>query len=466
MLFKIQKELIQNRNMKLSLEVETDISKYKRLKKEYEKLPATAKQKLTPQFQVYLLLLANSHNDLQFGTQLFLKHNYENIKDATAQLALGRFYAKCGQRNKVINLLLPLLDEKELQASDLEVLFMNLFEIAQHGDCERVLQYALENYPNDLGWKIEALTYQIMLSHRYPQNQEDIVNNLKYLYPRCQTANEYNRMAICLLIAGYFDDGLKTFDLSLQKIEPAFSVEKTLPFDSSKCRESMDEIIDILAINEIKAFPVFGSLLGLVRDGKFMEYDKDADIGIFVNHYDEVYKVALLLCELPKFLAPAMLNDSKESHFWNLPIWDVERNVGVDLFFFHRQESHFEAGLHDAGGIFKWQFMPFELVQRDLAGKTYWLPNNTEQHLTELYGDWLQPVEVWDSLVNCPNIALTSKPVVFFYGLKRLYDALNEGKGKKALNYYQTLTARWGMQFSEDADRNIKKLLEQSELIK
>jgi len=32
-------------------------------------------------------------------------------------------------------------------------------------------------------------------------------------------------------------------------------------------------------------------------------------------------------------------------------------------------------------------------------------------------------------------------------------------KTKKALNYYQTLTTRWGMRFSAAAEMNIGKLL-------
>jgi hypothetical protein len=45
----------------------------------------------------------------------------------------------------------------------------------------------------------------------------------------------------------------------------------------------------------------------------------------------------------------------------------------------------------------------------------------------------------------------------------RLSEALQKNKTKKALNYYQQLTSRWGMRFSPEAEGNIRRLLNLSE---
>ncbi len=41
----------------------------------------------------------------------------------------------------------------------------------------------------------------------------------------------------------------------------------------------------------------------------------------------------------------------------------------------------------------------------------------------------------------------------------RLGIALQAGKTQKALNYYETLTTKWGMRFSAEAEGNVRKLL-------
>jgi hypothetical protein len=190
-----------------------------------------------------------------------------------------------------------------------------------------------------------------------------------------------------------------------------------------------------------------------------MDYDKDADIGIFVSHYDDVFNIVSILCKVTKFTATAMVNESKKSHEWNIAILDTQRNIVVDIFFFYREHEQIVEGVYTNHGLLKWAFTPFELIQQKLAGKIYWIPDNVDLFLTELYSDWRKPVEVWDSLVDCPNLLLSSQPVVLYFGLMRLWEALQKGKSLKALNYYEKLTIKWGMKFSAEADENIKKLL-------
>ena len=466
MLFQIQKDLVQNKVTKLTVAAENDSVQYKKLKKEYLRLSATAQKQLTPQLKVYLLLIAVSNNDLAFAQTLIAAHSYNQMNDTGAKIALGRFYGKYASfHSKVVECFLPVFNEGKLDTSnDLKSLFAALYETAHHNDCPRVLQFAVSRHPDILGWKIENLLYEIRTNHLRPQNKELVVGNLKYLYAHCKKSDEFCNLAVCTYNAGYFNDAIKIFDIALQKTELNLKPEKnTFVFNSSKCLDSANEMLDILEQHKIQAFPAFGSLLGLVRDGKFMEYDKDADLGIFVNSHDDIQKIVRTLCESPKFTAPSLINESKEQNTWCVGVIDNTRGIPVDLFFFYNESTHFEAGAYTTCGILKWQFTPFELVQRELAGKIYWIPNNAEQHLTELYADWRKPVEVWDSLVNCPNLMPESKNVVLFYGLMRLYNALQNGKTKKALNYYETLTTKWGMRFSSEADGNVRKLLGLSE---
>lgn len=462
MLQQIQKELIKNKTFKFAIQVEEDFEKYLKLKQEYEQLPALAKQKLSDQLKVFLFLNAYNKDDLFFAAYLVMTHDYDKFEQSAVKLTLGRFYSKIGRHKPTIDYLLPLFEKRELEKNDVGVLYSALSKMGMHRHCEQVLSFTVENYPDDLQWKIEAVNHQITMDliKDVSENQNVIMGNLNYLSKHCKTSKDYITLAASFYQVNNIDEFLKLSNLALETVALDTEKEVAKPdFDSALCRETMEEMLDILDTNEIKAFPIGGSLLGLYRDGKFMDYDKDADIGIFIRHYEDVFKIVSILCKVPKFTATAMVNKPKASHLWNVAIYDSERNVMVDLFFFHREAEQVVEGVHTNYGILKWAFTPFELVQKELAGKVYWVPENVELFLTELYDDWRKPVEVWDSLIDCPNLLPSSQPVVVYYGLMRLWEALQKNKTVKALNYYQKLTTRWGMKFSAEADANIRKLL-------
>ena len=459
MLFQIQKEILHQKNFNLLKSIKHDVTQYKKLKKEYLRLPATAQKKLTPQLFVFMLLASIDYDDIDFSKKLIHAHDYDAMGTNEAKLALGRLFNKLEYCNEVIKYFLPLFDDGKLGSADLAILFRHLFERARHKDCHRLMKYVEEHYPNHFGWEVEVLDYQLKINHLYPTPKNIITEKLKTLYPRCKTSEEYYRMGDCFYKAGYFKDAVNMFDIALQKVKSSPTKDYKPLFDSSKCLYTMNDIITILESKDVKPFPIGGSLLGLVRDGKFMDYDKDADIGIFVNNYDEIFKIMTLICESPRFISSGMINSPKESHLQNIAILDVINGTTVDIFFFYHQSSYVEEGIYTICGTLKWQFSSFQLIRSKLAGKEYWVPDNVNLFFNELYGDWETPVEVWDSILNCPNLVPSSQPVVIYYSLMRLHNALHDGKIKQALNYYQTLITRWGVRFSSEADANIKQLL-------
>jgi hypothetical protein len=463
MLFQIQKELIQQKKPNILKSIEHDISEYKKLKKSYIKLSESAQKRLVPQFLIFLLLVSIIHNDMDFAVQLVYRHDYVKFNTQGANLALGRFFNKLGLCIEVIKYFLPIFDEGKLESADLNILFKSLFERARHKDCQLVIEHVLQNYPNNFGWDVAVLDYKLKINHLYPTSRDQIAEKLKLLYPRCVTTEEYYQLGDCFYAAGYFQDALNMLNIALQKLVSTPTIDYKALFDSSKCLESMNLVIDVLERHNIKPFPIAGSLLGLVRDGKFMDHDKDTDIGIFVSNYDEIFNIVSKVCNEPRFISSAMINCSKESHFWNIALLDAINSTTIDLFFFYRHPTHSEFGLYTTCGILKWTFKPFRLTRQILVGKEYWLPENIEEHLVQMYGDsWREPIESWDSLLNCPNLTPDSQSVAVFYGLMRLHNSLYYGKIKKALNYYQQLTTRWGMRFSPEADMNIQKLLSEN----
>ena len=222
----------------------------------------------------------------------------------------------------------------------------------------------------------------------------------------------------------------------------------------------MHEITDIIKSQGKQSFLIAGTLLGLERDGRLFDHDKDADIGLFVEDYDEIYNLVKAICtQNSNFIAPDMYKKPPAAALWNVAIYDQARNSAVDLFFFHKKATHYETGIHTNCGIIKWQFAPFEIIETTLAGRQYLTPSNYQQgHLTEMYGDWQETVIVWESLINCPNLAPESQIPVIYYALQKLVAAIAEKSLKKFDNAYNNVTQRWHFQFTPQATANLKKV--------
>ena len=460
-LFKIQAALKKKNNANLLSSIEKDKSKYNSLKQEYNNLKKKKNFKtINKQFIVYLFLNAITHKDIDFAFTLIKYHHIEEIETKGAKIALARFYSATNNYKKTIEYLLPIHEnDKSLDFLDLHSLLISLIEMAMFKDAESILKYAIEKYPEIRVWKYEALKYQIMTNHIYKRNKQDIINNLNYMSKLTKEPVEYMYMGYCFYNAGYYQQAFNMYDKYFTIIDTKVKVDKVKHiFNSQNTLDSMNEIIDLLDNDGIQSFPVFGSLLGLVRDGKFFDHDKDADIGLFVNNYDEVYKIVSMLCKHDRFIAPTIVKNTKKNAMWNVAILNISRNTAVDLFFFHKKDNHIEAGVNTSCGTIKWIFKPFELVKKELANKIYLVPSNYESHLEETYGNWRETVVVWESLLNCPNLSKDSQIGVIYYTLQKLTKAIESRSLKKFDNLYNTLLSRWNYNFSEAATKNLEKV--------
>lgn len=462
-IFELQKELAKPNVSNKLIKLATDIKVYNQLKSSFYKTQDVIRNQLSYKTQTYLLLTAVGYNDVIFGRDLLSTFDYNQITEPKARLALGRYFDLLNQDAHVVQFMLPLFHEKYLtQAADYEILFGALKEMAMHQQCDAVMIDALKKFPDIIGFKIYALSYQLSIRHLYPRNNEFIINNVNFLIPKCQRYEHYAALAGCVYHAGDPLGAYSLYDRALGMIElPSIVNESLGSFDPRSVLDSMNEIIDILESQNKKPFPAFGSLLGLVRDGKLMDYDKDADIGIYIDNYQELFSLVELVCQKEYFFAPSMVKDPKESHWWNVSVTNKKTGAVVDIFFFHRSNNTDYAGAYTPNAVVKWQFKALTLTRATLAGKDYWIPENPEAHLEEVYGDWRTPISVWDSLLNCPNLTQDSRLGVLNFGLERLYNAVQKRNINKFDNYYQNLTQRWGHQFTPEADTHLAQIRSQ-----
>ena len=169
---------------------------------------------------------------------------------------------------------------------------------------------------------------------------------------------------------------------------------------------------NLLYSNGIKFFLIGGLCLGLIRERKFLEHDKDIDIGIFEDvdlerlktileaHYDEVS------------ISGGVENGGKI-------VW-AKKPINGKLLVFEIQ-VHYKSGNiiymnRDLGastpkgwrkGRMQWDYKYFanlQSVRLALDGEEYLVPSPPEEYLTVQHGNWKVPEEYTDWRYHVKNL--------------------------------------------------------------
>lgn len=170
------------------------------------------------------------------------------------------------------------------------------------------------------------------------------------------------------------------------------------------------KIADILNGSSIQYFYAYGSLLGLIRDGKFMDHDDDMDIGILNTERDIFSKLDSLMERngFKKIHAFYLHGQIKEvAYIWN--------KLKVDFFLYEDDKS----GKMSSYSFFKKQGVEYKqasdffvakllchkitgVKQLTINGFNYNIPQNAEIYLADIYGDtWRYPNPNWKN-EDCP----------------------------------------------------------------
>lgn len=222
--------------------------------------------------------------------------------------------------------------------------------------------------------------------------------------------------------------------LTWQLCEPqTFSApaQPTIEFDKAHAEQQLWQVLAQLAHAGIHAFATSGVLLGLVREGHLLPFDKDLDIGLPFNEL-EAAKTLLLadgwrLLPSPKGMQTPIMLGHPNGMALDLCAFRVEPETGQTV-----------SGFWVEGTPPEWHrvtvFPTLNLVKRASPYGPVWHLREPESVLTALYGpDWRIPDPDFDTVVSAYNQRGFSL-ITHCYAASRLYWHWSNGRHRKALS--------------------------------
>lgn len=191
----------------------------------------------------------------------------------------------------------------------------------------------------------------------------------------------------------------------------------------------------------VKAFLISGTLLGYLREGNFISWDKDIDVGVFTaeikpGDIESAFRQAM------EFSVRRLDFNSDRLRV------DHVNGVKVDIFPHYFDESDGKVW-HD-GTATRWWNSPFGLAEIEFLGARQYVPEDPERYLDENYGNWRIPEPNFDARIDAPNVEVTDQE--YFDTL--LYFSLLEGVVKsneiKTTRYVRMLRERGESEWLND----------------
>lgn len=147
--------------------------------------------------------------------------------------------------------------------------------------------------------------------------------------------------------------------------------------------KTLEEVLYILEQHSIRSFLCFGTLLGLVREHKFLKQDVDIDFGIFYDECD-AGRIFDILSENGYILYAL----EKDPWPCKAQLFHPVTGVLCDIIFFKREPEAFKTYTTFNGHLLVRNRTPFDLTQVSFYHLTVNIPVHPEIFLTENYGNW------------------------------------------------------------------------------
>ena len=171
------------------------------------------------------------------------------------------------------------------------------------------------------------------------------------------------------------------------------------------------------------SFEIAGTLLGAVRDGKFIPWDHDVDLGIIYKNQEEINQ---LILSLKKNYYVRALKFKNDPDVWNLGEYRIikvynkkgvldRQELGLDIFIFYlstldnKKDKVYKYGVWGKNAFYPENLLS-EFSTLSFYGRVYSVPKNINQFLKFKYGeDWKTPKKNWSTVLNDKSLIKNNK---------------------------------------------------------
>ncbi|WP_292993253.1 adenylyltransferase/cytidyltransferase family protein [Nitrosomonas sp.] len=171
-------------------------------------------------------------------------------------------------------------------------------------------------------------------------------------------------------------------------------------FASGKAEELLWTTCAELAKLDIPAFPFAGTLLGLVRNGCLLDFDKDLDIAVRMESWGAC---CAALEQAGWARSPMRIDYANYRDYVH-----SELGITLDVCGLQARGKQIVGGFSLPGYPDDYQrvsvFPKFDLIQRSSEYGQVWFPRQPERILTAFYGDWRTPNPNWDTVISARNL--------------------------------------------------------------
>ncbi len=255
-------------------------------------------------------------------------------------------------------------------------------------------------------------------------------------------AEAHSNIAVVLQKQGKLDSALQSYRTAIQSVlnSPPAPAPGRKPMQLEPARVALLAVRERMMSANIPFFLCLGTLLGIVRDGDLLPFDKDMDLGLpwsvdRQQAIDALTKDGAFHCRIEQ-------NRSAEDRQWYISFIHATTGILVDLFFFRPDGEHFLCGINHKPAPMLSRPRHFELDTLTWQGVEWMAPAPCDQYLADMYGpDWRTPDPNFDTVLSSYCMTPESRDARRCYGYLRLYRQLKTRSWRKAYGYCQQIVS-------------------------
>ena len=241
-------------------------------------------------------------------------------------------------------------------------------------------------------------------------------------------AAAHDLQARAAYFAGDYPSAFASKVKSLHAITPhhLLAVPKQMKWEPGRAEIALRSLSSLLRQSGLVPVPIAGTLLGLYRNGRLLDQDRDVDIGLILPPGCRTDPVDLVRAQ------PGLLLErhARRGDRYLPLLWD---GVGIDLFRLDRDGAYYSFGFSDRPGDVQWRIPAFHAGPEDERGLSRLPPDSAHACLRALYGpSWRVPNPYFASVVQSPALWNVSLHVRAYYAAHRARAALLQADPDKA----------------------------------